>query len=53
MDRNDVTRKIISAKVKHGLRWADIAERIGASKAWTTAALLGQMTLNHEQVFAV
>jgi cyanate lyase len=25
-------------------------DRIGASKEWTTAALLGQMTLNHDQV---
>jgi cyanate lyase len=49
MDRNEVTRKILSAKVKHRMRWADIAAKIGASKEWTTAALLGQMTLNHQQ----
>jgi len=49
MDRNDVTRKIISAKVRKQLRWADIAARIGQSKEWTTAAMLGQMTLNLEQ----
>jgi cyanate lyase len=49
MDRNDVTRKILSAKVRQRMRWADIAACIGASKEWTTAALLGQMTLNHEQ----
>ena len=49
MDRNDVTRKIISAKVMNKLRWADIAERIGKSKEWTTAAMLGQMTLTLEQ----
>lgn len=45
MDRATVTQKIISAKVKHGLRWADIAQEIGQSKEWTTAALLGQMKL--------
>jgi cyanate lyase len=49
MDRNDVTRKILSTKVKQRMRWADIAERIGASKEWTTAAMLGQMTLTHQQ----
>ena len=49
MDRNEVTRKIISAKVKNKLRWADIAERIGQSKEWTTAAMLGQMTLDLQQ----
>jgi cyanate lyase len=49
MDRNQVTQKIISAKVAKGLRWADLAEQFGQSKEWTTAALLGQMTFNREQ----
>lgn len=49
MDRNEVSRKIISTKVMKKMRWADIAERIGQSKEWTTAAMLGQMTLNLEQ----
>jgi cyanate lyase len=49
MDRHDVTRKIVSAKVAKQLRWADIAARIGQSKEWTTAAMLGQMTFTEEQ----
>lgn len=49
MDRATVTQKIITAKVKQGLRWADIAQEIGHSKEWTTAALLGQMKLTAEQ----
>ncbi|SNT23327.1 cyanate lyase [Noviherbaspirillum humi] len=49
MDRNDVTRKIIAAKVRNRMRWADIAEKIGESKEWTTAAMLGQMTLTLKQ----
>lgn len=49
MDRNEVTRKILSAKVRQKLRWAEIAERIGQSKEWTTAAMLGQMTLDAHQ----
>lgn len=49
MDRATVTQKIITAKVKQGLRWADIAQEIGQSKEWTTAALLGQMKLTAEQ----
>ena len=49
MDRNDVTNKIISAKVKNKMTWADIASKIGCSKEWTTAAMLGQMTLNLTQ----
>jgi len=49
MDRATVTQKIITAKVKQGLRWADIAQEVGQSKEWTTAALLGQMKLTAEQ----
>lgn len=49
MDRNEVTQKIISAKIMKKMTWAGIAEKIGASKEWTTAALLGQMTLNLAQ----
>ncbi|OWW19897.1 cyanase [Noviherbaspirillum denitrificans] len=49
MDRNEVTRKIIEAKVRKGLKWKDIAERIGQSKEWTTAACLGQMTFTKAQ----
>ena len=49
MSRNDVTEKIITAKVLKGLKWADIAARLDLSKEWVTAACLGQMTLNREQ----
>lgn len=49
MDRNTVTRKIISAKVAKGMKWADIANSIGQSKEWTTAACLGQMTFDKQQ----
>lgn len=49
MDRQTVTQKIIGAKVKKGLKWTDIADRIGQSKEWTTAACLGQMTFTKTQ----
>jgi cyanate lyase len=49
MNRNDVTEKIISAKVSRGLSWEEIARRIGRSKEWTTAACLGQMRFDDEQ----
>ncbi|MYN27801.1 cyanase [Duganella levis] len=49
MDRNQVTQKIISAKVAKGLRWGDLAKEFGQSKEWTTAALLGQMTFSRAQ----
>ena len=53
MNRNDITEKIIAAKVSKGLNWADVAEKVGLSKEWTTAACLGQMTLNDEQAQVV
>ena len=49
MNRNDVTEKIIAAKVSRGIQWAEVAKKVGQSKEWTTAACLGQMTLNGEQ----
>ncbi|MGF6787831.1 cyanase [Paraburkholderia sp. 35.1] len=49
MDRNEVTKKIVAAKVAGKLTWAEIAAKIGKSKEWTTAALLGQMTLDAKQ----
>ncbi len=53
MNRNDVTDLIVAAKIRKGLRWKDLADVIGTSKEWATAALLGQMTLTREQAEAV
>jgi len=49
MSRAEVTEKILAAKVSKGVKWADVAEKVGLSKEWVTAACLGQMTLNTEQ----
>ena len=49
MNRQDVTEMIIINKKSKGLTWLDIANTIGLSKEWTTAALMGQMTLNESQ----
>lgn len=49
MKRTEVTELILAAKLKKGLKWADIAKKLGLSKEWTTAALLGQMTLDKKQ----
>ena len=49
MNRNDVTEKIITVKVKKDIKWADVAAKVGESKEWVTAACLGQMTLNAAQ----
>lgn len=49
MSRLEVTEKIIATKVQKGLKWSDVAAKVGLSKEWVTAACLGQMTLNAEQ----
>jgi cyanate lyase len=49
MNRLAVTEKIISTKVSKGLKWSEIAKKVGLSKEWVTAACLGQMTLDASQ----
>jgi len=52
MNRQDVTEAIIAAKRRKRLTWAAIGKKIGQSKEWTTAAMLGQMTLTKTQAEA-
>lgn len=52
-DRTQVTAMIQSAKVTKGVKWADIAEIVGQSKEWSTAACLGQMAMTKEQAESV
>ncbi len=49
MSRIAVTEKIVLAKVAKGLKWSDVAAKVGLSKEWVTAACLGQMTLTEAQ----
>jgi cyanate lyase len=51
--REEVTAQIIAQKVAKGIKWSDVATAIGLSKEWTTAACLGQMTLDKEQATIV
>jgi len=53
MNRNDVTQKIYEAKVRKGVKWADVAKKLGQSKEWVTAACLGQMTMTARQAATV
>ncbi|MDQ2139103.1 cyanase [Alcaligenaceae bacterium A4P071] len=52
MSRPEVTELIVTRKIEKKLSWATIAEAVGQSKEWTTAALLGQMTLTETQARA-
>lgn len=53
MNRSEITELIVLARLKQKLTWADLARIVGRSKEWTTAALLGQMTLTEAQARAV
>ena len=53
MTRNEVTDLIIANKLRKKLKWAQLAEAVGHSKEWTTAALLGQMTLTADEAAKV
>ena len=53
MTREEVTALIVAAKLKKKLSWAKLAAIVGHSKEWSTAALLGQMTLTEAQATAV
>ncbi len=49
MTREEATELVLAAKHRKRIKWSELAQGIGKSKEWTTAALLGQMTLNSEQ----
>ena len=53
MKRSDVTDLIQFRKLKTGIKWSDVARKVGASKEWTTAACLGQMQMTKKQAEAV
>jgi cyanate lyase len=49
MSREDTTRRILEAKTVRGLKWLQVAEKVGLSKEWVTAGCLGQMTFDAAQ----
>ena len=53
MNRNDVTEQIVATRIAKSITWASVAEAVGASKEWATAACLGQMALTEAQAATV
>ena len=51
--RTQVTEMIQSAKILKGITWRQIAEVVGQSKEWSTAACLGQMAMTKAQAEGV
>lgn len=48
--RAELTEKIVAHKTFNDIKWADVAAAVGQSKEWTTAALMGQISLSKEQI---
>ncbi len=53
MHREEATEQILEAKKQKGLTFEAIAQKVGAHKVWTTAALLGQHPMSAEQADTV
>lgn len=53
MKRQDVTDLIAFRRLARGIRWSEVAKKVGQSKEWTTAACLGQMQMTKKQAEAV
>ena len=52
-DRAHLVEKIVITKLAKGLKWADVAAKIGRSKEWTAAACLGQMAMDADEAAVV
>ncbi|MEF8728155.1 MAG: cyanase [Accumulibacter sp.] len=53
MNRNDVTEMIVGTKIQKGIKWSDVASKLGLSKEWVTAGCLGQMTFDKNQATTI
>ena len=49
MTKQETAATVLAAKARLGLSWQNLADTLGAPLAWTTAALLGQHPLSHDQ----
>lgn len=49
MNRQSLTEKIVALKQAKGISWRELAEAIGRSPGFSTAALLGQMSLSQDE----
>ena len=53
MNRIDITELIVTNRIQKGISWASVADAVGLSKEWTTAACLGQMAFSADQAATV
>jgi cyanate lyase len=53
MNRQMLVEKVVARKRTKGIRWTELAEAIGRSPAFATAALLGQLSLSKDEAQTV
>lgn len=53
MNRNDVTEMVVAARIQKGIKWADVAKKVGLSKEWVTSGCLGQMAFDKKQATTI
>lgn len=52
LDKDDVAAMVLKAKKQAGLRWTEIAEKIGMSPVWTHSAALGMQAMPEDKATA-
>jgi cyanate lyase len=52
LSKKEAAQAVLSAKVRLGLTWSQLAEAVGRPVAWTTSALLGQQPMTADQAKA-
>jgi cyanate lyase len=50
--RNQLTEKIVVARITKKITWAQLSEACGRSEVWTTSALLGQQAMGASEAAA-
>ena len=53
MNRAECTRAVLEAKKAKGLTFAEIADKVGRHVVWTTAAIMGQGTMDSAEAGVV
>ncbi|MFE5341054.1 cyanase [Isoptericola sp. NPDC056578] len=52
MTKAAAAEQVVTARLRSGLTWQEIADKVGAPVVWTTAALLGNHPMSAEQASA-
>ncbi|GAA1713459.1 cyanase [Isoptericola hypogeus] len=52
MTKAAVAEQVVTARLRAGLTWQEIADKVGTPLVWTTAALLGRHPMSAEQAAA-